>query len=195
MRRVGFAFDFASVPSLLAFQPACALEDELNIKVDWLPIGVTRERRRPAAGRGPGESAADRHRRVRADYRARDDARYARWQGVSLRRDAASVDATVAHAGCLWANRQELGRAYLSRVWFAFWDGAIDIECQAQVAGALTVLGAPGFSAANASALVAAHTAHVRGQGVVQVPTFLVDGEPFVGRAHLPMIRALLRDR
>lgn len=191
---IGFVFHFTSVPALLAFRPACALADELNVRVDWCPLATVREPSRPASGHGDGASVAALHRRVRADYLAQDAARYARWHGVSLKRDAAGVDATLAHAGCLWANRFGVGRAYLARVWFAFWAGAFNIECQAEVARALAAAGAPGFDAADVSGLLAEHGERVAEQGVLQVPTFLVKGEPFVGRAHLPLIRALLRE-
>ncbi len=189
--RVGFVFDFASIASLLAFAPTCALADEANVAVDWLPFPSPR---RPASRGGNSETAGDRHRRVRAAYFANDNARYARWQGIAVRREGVGVDTALVHAGCLWANRCRAGRAFLERAWPAFWANELKIESPAEVAEALAGVGAPGFDASAARGLLREHAAHLAERGVFAAPTYLVRGELFLGRAHLPMIRTLLCD-
>ena len=189
--RLGFAFDLTSIPSLLAFLPACALADELNVEVEWLPVASLGKAQRSVPA-GVAETAAQRHARVRADYFAKDNARYAKWQGVALRRTAEGVNSALASAGCLWASRHGVARAYLERVWLSFWANELNIECGASLAIALTEVGAPGFHDADLNAQLKAHEADVAARGVFAVPTFLLDGEMFVGRAHLPMIRSLL---
>lgn len=188
-RHVGFAFDFASIPCWLAFKPTGALADEANATVDWLPFASPQ---RPAVRNGNSETVAERHRRVRAAYFAIDNARYARWQGIALRRDGAGVDTGIAHAACLFAGRHGVGRAFLERVWPAFWANELDIERRAELVGALEAVGAPGFDETQARSAFAAHTVRLAEQGVFNVPTYLVGGERLVGRAHLPMIRRLL---
>lgn len=188
-------FDFTSAASLLAFKPACALADELGIAIDWLPFAAPARAapQRPRAGEE--EAAGERHLRVRAEYVARDTARYARVQGLELRRDAEGVDAALARAGCLWANRHGVGREYVERVLLQFWAARLDIEDRPAIAAALAESGAPAFDddavAVAATALAAQQTA-LQERGIFNVPTFLVADQVFIGRQHLPMIRSLL---
>ena len=35
---IAFAFDYISTASLLAFKPTCALADELDVPIEWLPV-------------------------------------------------------------------------------------------------------------------------------------------------------------
>ena len=186
------AFDFTSAASLLAFKPACALADELGVAIDWLPFG-TQARATPPPK--PNETVGERHLRVRAEYVARDTARYARVQGIELNRDAEGVDSALARAGCLWANRHGVGRAYVERVLLQFWAARLDIEDSRAIAAVLAELAAPTFddhAAARAAAELAAHQTALQERGVFNVPTFLVADQHFVGRQHLPMIRSLL---
>ena len=191
---IGFAFDYIGTASLLAFAPTCALADELHVPVEWLPVPG---RGRPAAvGPGAGdESVAERHRRVRAEYAAMDAARYARWQGIEINRDAAGVDSGLACAGGLWANRHGVARAYHQHVLTEFWADRLDIEDRASLRSVLDGLGAPGFDDQDLEARLAAHQAAVEDRGVHMLPAYLVEEQVFVGRAHLPMIRWLLRGR
>ncbi len=185
---IELVFDFTSTASLLALKPAGALADELGIAIDWLPF-PTHARATPPATQN--ETVAERHQRVRAEYVARDTARYAQAQGIALNRDAEGVDSTLACAGCLWANRHGVGRAYVERVLLPFWAARLDIEDAEAIASVLAELGAPAFDGHDAREL-AAHTAALEERGVFNVPTFLVADQLFVGRQHLPMIRWLL---
>ena len=188
------AFDFASAASLLAFKPACALADELGVAIDWLPFPMRRAMPAPDSA-GAQESAANRHLRVRAEYVARDAARYARAQGIEIARAADGVDSTLACAGCLWANRRGVGRAYVERVLFPFWADEFDLEDEAAIAGALAGVGADGFDAKRELAALPERKAALEERGVFNVPAFLVADQLFIGRQHLPMIRWLLTGR
>ena len=186
------AFDFASVASLLAFKPTQALARELGEGVAWRPFPMSS---RPMPRRREAESVGERHARVRAEYVASDAARYARAQGVALARDAAGADATVASAGCLWANRHGVGGAYVERVLYPFWANRLDIEDEGRIVAVLEELGAPGFKAAALAAELRDQMAALRSRGVFAAPTYLVADQLFIGRAHLPMIRWLLGGR
>ena len=136
-----------------------------------------------------------RHTRVRAEYFAKETARYAKWQGIELNRDADGVDSTLACAGGLWAQRHGVAGAYNHRVLTEFWAGRLDIEDRDAVTGVLDEVGAPGFERFEFHEMLTAHQASVAARGIFMLPTYLVEDQVFVGRAHLPMIRWLLTGR
>ena len=190
---IGFAFDYANVASLLALKPTCALADELGIAIEWLPFGtLVRDVPESVA---KSESVGQRHTRVRAEYFAKEAALYARWQGIELNRDSDGVDSTLACAGGLWAGRQGAARAYNHRVVTEFWAGRLDTENRGALARVLDDVGAPGFEGFEYEEALAAHLASISARGVFMLPTYLVEEQVFVGRAHLPMIRWLLTGR
>lgn len=190
---IGFAFDYTNVASLLAFDPTCALADELGVEIQWLPFpsGV----RSPSKPLGGEESVSERHTRVRAEYFARDTARYAAWRGIELNRDADGVDSSLACAGGLWATRHGVARDYNRHVLTEFWAGRLDIEDPEALAAVLDRQDAPGFESFDFVGPLAEHRAAVAARGAFNVPAYLVEDEIFVGRAHLPMIRWILQGR
>ena len=191
---IAFAFDYTSTASLLAFKPTCALADELDVPIEWLPVPGN-ARPTPVGSTGREETVSERHSRVRAEYVAMDVARYARWQGIEINRDAGGVDSALACAGGLWADRHGVARAYHQHVLTEFWAGRLDIEDGAALKSVLDGLGAPGFDDQSSEGTLAAHRKSVDDRGVHTLPAYLVEDQVFVGRAHLPMIRWLLRGR
>lgn len=183
------AFDFTSVASLLAYKPTQALAEELGVGVAWLPFPTPA---RPVPESRAEESVGERHARIRAEYVAQDAARYARVQGITLARDAAGVDGTVASAGCLWANRHGVGSRYVAGVLYPFWANALDIEDGDCIRAVLDELGAPGFDPLALAEDLREQAAALAARGVFSAPTYLVADHLFVGRAHLPMIHWLL---
>ena len=185
---ITFAFDFTNAASLLAFKPTFALADELGVDVELVPFPTdVRETARTQAE----ETVSERHARVRAEYVAADTARYTRWRGIEMSRDATGVDSSAACAGCLWAARQGLARAYSESVLTEFWVGRLELDHE-PLGAVLAGLGAPGFEDYDYTADLEAHKGSVGERGIYNVPTYLVEGQQFTGRQHLPMIRWLL---
>ena len=191
---IGFAFDYANVASLLAVNPTCALADELGVAIEWLPLPMP-VRDAPPPIRRNGETDGQRHARVRAEYYARDTARYARWQGIEVNRDADGVDSTLACVGGIWADRHGVARDYNLHVLREFWAGRLDIQDRDGLTDVLAELGAPGFGDFDFEVELAEHRQSVRARGVFTLPAYLVEDEIFVGRQHLPMVRWLLTGR
>ncbi len=77
-----------------------------------------------------------------------------------------------------------------------FWQRALDIESPEALAAILTEAGADGANfPAQAPALreeVAAISREAEAQGVFGVTSFILDGELYWGREHLPDIREIL---
>lgn len=189
--------DFVNPKAYLALAPTFALEDELGVHFDWLPMRVSAPTR-PAAAQ-PNEDRGTRHRRMRAEYNDMDMRRYARVYGIELGDPYRSEDPTIAAIGLAWARRapHAARRRYVQGVFERFWGGRLDIEDPAAMEAVLreAAVDTTGWRdyVADAGRVEFERTcAALRGRGVFDVPAYLVDGDLFFGRQHLPMIRWLL---
>lgn len=208
--------DFKSPYAYLANAPTWALEREFGIEVDFRPLtldipsflGSAKVSERGAVleqSRTPAQ-----WQRVRYAYA--DAKRYARARGMTVYGPRKIWNSAVAGMGLLWlrpcAERRRGGRAearaalrrYMALVYERFWRRALDIESPAAIAAVIAEAGgdAAGFCGwidregrARHDALQAAlHPA-----GLFGVPSYVVGGEIFFGREHLPAIRWLLGGR
>ena len=186
---IDFVFDFTSVDCWLAFAPTCRLADELQVPVNWLPMCVPAKVVPEAK---ESESVSERHARVRAEYMASENAGYAERLGVPLKRSGAGVDSWLAAAATISATERGVGREFVERVFRGFWEAQLDIENAAAVTGILDELGAAGFDLDDGSRRLEELREELAERGVFGIPTYLVEGQMFMGRQHLPMIRWLL---
>ena len=187
---IDFAFDFASSASLLALKPTLALADELGVDIAFHPFPTDAPRGAPTES--ATESVAERHTRVRAEYHAKDFARYAKMQGLEVNRAPTAADTKLASIACLQARRQGVAKAFVERVFRDFWAGRLDIEDGAAVAEVLAEVGDGTFDAESLEAEYDAERQALAERGVHAVPAYLVADQLFIGRQHLPMIRWLL---
>ena len=187
---IEFAFDFASSASLLALKPTQALAEELGVGIAWRPFPTDAPRAVPR--QSAEESVAERHARVRAEYHAKDFARYAKVQGIEVRRAATAADTTLASIACLQARRHGVEGAFVAHVFREFWAGRLNIEEREAVAEALAEVGGGVLDAEPLRAEYDAERQALAERGVYAVPTYLVAEQLFTGRQHLPMIRWLL---
>ena len=187
---IEFAFDFASSASLLALKPTQALAEELGVEVAWRPFPTDAPRAVPQ--QSAEESVAERHARVRAEYHAKDFARYAKVQGIEVRRAATAADTNLASIACLQARRHGVEGAFVAHVFREFWAGRLNIEAQEAVTDALAEVGGGVLDAERLRAEYDAERQVLAERGVYAVPTYLVAEQLFTGRQHLPMIRWLL---
>ncbi len=190
-RPLAVALDIKDPHSYLAKDPTYALADDLGVDIDWLPF-VSRPLRRPASG---GEDRGSRHRRFRADYVERSIARYASVRGVTIRNIYRAPDSSLAGMGMLAAraNSEEALRNYLDRVFRQYWEDDLDIEDADTISGLLSAAGVMDFDPDVAHFTALQESLALA--GVLETPAYLVDGEVFLGRAHLPMIRWILSNR
>ncbi len=194
--RLSVAIDFKSPGAYLALRPTCALADELGIDIDWQPLVIRQSTEEaPSAGNDRGS----RHRRIRADYLERDVARYAADRGLVIRGFDRRRDSTLAAIGLLWVKRHapSLTRAYMERVFERYGREALDIEDENAMRALLAEIGAPvsafeAFVKGEGRAELARIQSELRDAGVFEVPSYLVKGEVYLGRQHLPLIRSML---
>lgn len=197
--------DFKSANSRLALGPTLALADEVGAAVDWRPLHL-KPRRSKAA---PAASRSGLHVRMRAEYRRREQALYAGNQGIELIHPPTEFDSFAANAGLLWMRRQGAAagrcRAYVTQVFTETWAGRMDPADVNAVAAAIAAAGGEGdkgegdkgegkkalqaYLAGAAQAELDAVAAEARALGANDTPAFVVGGELYIGRQHLPVIR------
>jgi 2-hydroxychromene-2-carboxylate isomerase len=199
-RQLSVVIDFKSPQAYLAIASTCALADELGITINWRPLIVTPSKITAAAS--SEDDRGSRHRRFRADYLARDITRYAADRDLALGALHRGQDSTLAAIGLLWAERQgpSFARSYVERVFERYWQESLDIEDERSIQALLIEIGSSvsGFDAfvkGDGRGELAQLQSELRGRGVFEVPTYLVDDDIFLGRQHLPLIRSRLSSR
>ncbi len=194
--------DYKSPYAYLAKDLVYDLQDELGFSVTWRPYTLDiadylGDARVDEMGAVIEENRTDHQwRRVRYSYM--DVRRYANQRGLIVRGPKKIFDSSLAAIGMLYAQNQGVFRRYHDAVFERFWRRELDIENPEAIAGVLAECSADSrdFSAFLSGSGRAAHD-HYRAEaeaiGVFGVPTFVVDGELFWGREHLPLIRERLQ--
>lgn len=143
------------------------------------------------------EASRNDHQWRRVRYSYMDCRRQASKRGLVIRGTQKIWDSTLAAAGMLFAQKagHAVFRRYHDTVFERFWRRDLDIENLDVMSGLLRDFGADGAFAEAAETLKAeVHGISRRAEagGVFGVPTFVLDGEIFWGREHLPDIRTML---
>ena len=202
-RTVMVYIDYKSPYAYLAKDPAYELARDFPVRLDWLPyrldipsfLGSARldERGRVI------EESRNAHQWRRVKYSYMDCRRQARKRGLVIRGTQKIWDSSLALIGMLYAKQQDdaVLRRYHDMTFERFWKRELDIEDPAVVTAVLAEAGADmtGLSAYLAGAGHAELDRVCREaeeKGVFGVPSFIVDGEIFWGREHLPDIREIL---
>ncbi len=194
------ALDLSHPLSYLGFQATCAALDSLNVAVQWQPHRVAPLTRLHPDG--PGNDRSTRHRWNRTQYQLRELALTAAGQGKTLRGIERRTDPTPAHAGMLWLDDQGNDaalRRYIDVVLRRTWEHADpdpleldDSDAIARLVATLTdTASADQFQrwfALEAASRLADPGERLSAAGLAQTPGYLTQGEPSLGRAHLPMV-------
>jgi 2-hydroxychromene-2-carboxylate isomerase len=198
--------DYKSPYAYLAKDLVYELARDFAVRIDWLPYvldipSFLGSARLDDRGRVVEESRnAHQWRRVKYSYM--DCRRQATRRDLVIRGPQKIWDSGLAAAGLLFAKRQ--GEAVLRRyhdITFArFWKRELDIEDPTVITA---VLGEAGADTAGLAEYLAGDgprevdriSRAAEEQGVFGVPSFIVDGELFWGREHLPDIRDRLAAR
>ena len=186
---IRLAVDFKSALSWLSLGPTTALADELGVPLQLLPYRTEVSALSQAVEE---ETVSERHARVRAEYYAADLKRYAELQHIELIADNRGVDSTMSLLGLMWANREGVGLNYAQTVYSQFWLGLMDLDDSQTIHDTLASSGATAFDPAAMREELDELRTSLEAEGVFNVPMYLVEGQTFQGREHLPMIRWLL---
>jgi 2-hydroxychromene-2-carboxylate isomerase len=204
-RTVTAYIDYKSPYAFLAKDPAYELERDFSVRIDWLPYvldipSFLGSARVDDTGNVIEEQRnAHQWRRVRYSYM--DCRRQAKRRGLVIRGPQKIWDSTLAACGMLYAKRRgdKVLRRYHDLTFERFWKRELDIEDAAVVSGLLAEAGGDtvDFSAyleGKGRAELERICRAAEEIGVFGVPSFVLDGELFWGREHLPDIRAMLAD-
>ena len=202
-RTIAVYSDYKSPYAYLAKDLAYGLERDFPVRLDWLPYvldipSFLGSARVDEKGRVIEEERnAHQWRRVRYSYM--DCRRQANKRGLVIRGPQKIWDSTLAACGMLWAKRQceAVLRRYHDIVFERFWKRELDIEDVGVIGAVLAEAGTDkaGFTTYSADAgrrEVEEICRAAEAKGVFGVPTFVVDGEIFWGREHLPDICTML---
>ena len=195
--------DYKSPYAYLAKDLVYELQRDFPVHIDWLPYRLDipsflGSARLDDSGRVIEEQRnAHQWRRVRYSYM--DCRRQARKRGMVIRCPQKIWDSTLALCGMLYAKRQgdAVFRRYHDTIFERFWKRELDIEDPAMVGAVLAEAGAdandfPAYLANEGRQEVERIGREAEAIGVFGVPSFVLDGELFWGREHLPDIRAML---
>jgi 2-hydroxychromene-2-carboxylate isomerase len=198
--------DYKSPYAFIAKDATYRLGEVLGIDIDWRPLtldissylGSARLDRRGKVA----ESQRTPEQWTAVKYAYRDTRRYADLMGYTLRGTVKIWDTSLAHIGMLWAKAQgsRVLRGYTDRLYERFWRRDLDAEDPAVVSAVLQEAGAEldGFEEyrhGEGRVLHDSMQAAIFEAGIFGVPSYVVDGELFFGREHLPMVRWLLEGK
>jgi len=198
--------DFKSPYAYLAKDPTWQLEDDFGIAIDWRPLTlnipsflgsakVNETGRVVEANRTPRQWQGVR-------YAYMDAKRYARLKDILIYGPRKIWDSSLAGIGMLWTKRhgRDVLKRYMNIAYERFWRRELDIEDEAVVAGVVAEAGGDAqgyldFLKGEGRREHDALQAQLHGAGIFGVPSYVIDGEIFFGREHLPAVRWLLGGR
>ena len=190
MREVILYIDYKSPFSYLAKDPAHALEEDFDVRLDWrhftFPIAEAFD--------AVAERSDWNWRKIR--YLYMDARRLANKRGLTVRGPKIIFDSRPAGIGLYFAQAQgeEVLRGYSDRVFERFFKRELDLGDGEAVAAALAEAGADiaGFAGYLAGDGMAHHdriVAEAEELGVFGVPTFVFEGELFWGTDRMDLLR------
>ena len=199
--RLTVLIDFRSSHAYLAKNATVALELGTSIDADWLPLRITHPNRTGTATADleqPTDRGA-RHRRARARYYEQDLQRYVRLRGLTVSDVYPPCDSTPPGLGLLWLRDApaSVRTRYVDLIFERHFGQHMELG---DVCAALSASGADGsaftqFAAQAGPAEFELLQRTLRATGCTTTPTYLLDGEQFQGRQHMPLLRWLLLGR
>ncbi len=198
--------DYKSPYAFIAKDPTYAIADQLGITIDWRPLTLDIPSYLGSARLDDKGKVATSNRTPQqwtgVKYAYRDARRYAALSDYTLRGTTKIWDSSLASIGMSWTKAQGDVplRRYSDIVYERFWKRELDIENPEVIEGLINEAGAEtgGFADYLEGEGRRFHDetqARIFAAGVFGVPSYIVDGELFFGREHLPMVRWLLGGR
>lgn len=192
--------DFKSPYAYLAVEPTRLLAKESGIAINWLPFVLD-------IPSYLGSASLDKSGKVAKASRSKDQwsgvkyayydcRRYANLRGMTIRGTVKIWDTNLAAIGMLWATDQgdKILQRYIDGVYVPFWKREMDVENIAVIEKVLVdsgadVAGFKAFAAGEGAENNQLLQQDAFDHGIFGVPTYVLGGEKYFGREHLPRIR------
>ena len=197
--------DLKSPYAFIAVKPTREMARALGVAIDWRPLSLDIPSFAGSAKLDASDNVAESQRSEAQwtwiKYSYHDARRYARLRGLTLRGTIKIWDTTLAGIAMLWAKAHgdDVLARFLDRSFEAFWRRELDAESMDAIENVLLESGADvaGFSAAYEAARphYLAQQAEIFDAGIFGVPGYVVEGEYYWGREHLPRIAWILGGR
>ena len=184
--------DFKSPTAYLALKPTLAMAEELGVTPRWLPI---RTRQRAVAAPSEHETKSETHFRVRETQRHNMHLHYAALQQTPMRFRDDPGETDLSLAALLFAGPDHV--AFIENAFSAYWATDDDLNDPATVMRLLTDSGLDPaqFDPETYLARLESHLEQAAQDRVIDAPAYLLAGQIFIGREHLPWIREILTDQ
>jgi 2-hydroxychromene-2-carboxylate isomerase len=199
-QRLTVALDVRHPFAYLALHPTLELVRSMAVPVDWLPLDVPALN--PPSVPADGDDRGVRHRRFRAQAIAREIETYSAAQGITIREPYRSGEVEAARSGWLYMRDRHPERLvdYLVALFGGYWSRDVDVSRIVEIMELVARAGGDASAFArwqesDGPPASAALASELRALGIFQVPAYLLDGEVFYGRQHLPMLRWILEGR
>lgn len=192
--------DYKSPYAYIAKDPTYALEDEYGIVIDWLPLTLNIASYLGSAKKASSGAVTENRRSPRqwalVKYAYYDARRYAALRGLTLKGTEKIWDSSLAGIGMLWMKRYEKTKlkTYTDLVFENFWKKELDIENILVIKEVMKQAGvdSTGFDEYAKEEGRLLHDQlqdSILNKGIIGVPTYVIDGEIYFGREHLPRVR------
>ena len=193
--------DHKSPYAFIAMAPTRALGAALGIAIDWRPLTLDIPSYLGSAKLGARGEVVESQRSAtqwtQVKYAYRDARRYASLTGLTLRGTTKIWDTSLAGQAMLFAKAH--GDAVLERynaiVFERFWKRELDVEDRAVIDAVLREAGADAAAFRPDRVEYEAMQRAIFEAGIFGVPGYVVEGEYYWGREHLPRIRWILSGR
>lgn len=192
--------DFKSPYAFVAKDPTYALEHQFGIEIDWYPLTLNIGSYLGTARTSDTGKVIESNRSARqwmaVRYAYMDARRYANLRSLRLRGTQKIWDSSLAAIGILWAKQQshDVLKTYIDNTFDRFWKRELDIEDELVVTSLLQEAGAD-VADFKDYLHTQGRTYHdqlqdeILDRGYFGVPTYVIDGEMYFGREHLPRVR------
>lgn len=181
--------DFKSPAAFLAMKPTLALQEKLGLTLEFLPFRTSQW---AIPDEKNEETRGEAHRRVRALARRDTHLKYAALQGapMTFRDEPGETDAALAAL----LHVQSSPDKFISAAFAAYWTGQADLNDPAVVRALMEAGGCDPseFDLEKRLAELEAVQRDAEEVGIIDAPAYVIDGQIFIGREHLPWLEAAL---
>ena len=178
--------DFKSLDCFLAINPILDLAADCGTQVNWRPY---RSKARALPTQVVNKTVTHTHHRVRAESERRVQQHYAELRGLDIDPSRGQMDTSDA---LRWlASLEGDTSSFVSKLFTAHWIDQTDINAPTFLEG---ITADCGLTRMHSAVDLDSIEHEAEQQGLFDAPTFFIEGQMFMGRAHIPLMRQLLTD-